>query len=64
MHACTIDGLHGQRGITVEAMVLLDGRLMMVRIVSRTLVPARIVIFEMILVMLLVVHLKLAHLGR
>lgn len=63
LHARPVHWLHGQRGITIEAMVILYGRLVM-GLVGGTLVPASIVVFKMVLVMLLVIHLQLAHVGR
>lgn len=62
VHAGAIDGLHWQRGIAVEAMVVLEGRLM-VGIVAGSIMPGSIVIVEVLLVVLLVVHVQLAHVG-
>ena len=48
----------------MEAIVVLDRRLMM-RVITGVFVPTGIVVVEMILVvMLLVVHLQLAHIER
>jgi len=64
VHATTaIDWLHWQRGITGEAIVILDSRLVMC-VVSAMLLPASTVVFKGILVVLLVIHLQLAHTGR
>lgn len=62
VHAGSIHGLHLQWWVTVEAIVVLHGRLV-VRVVSSTVVPAGTMIIKMILVMvvLFVVHLQLAH---
>jgi hypothetical protein len=62
VHAGAVHGLHGQRGIAVEAIVVLDGRLV-VRVVGGTVMPRRAVVIKVILVVvvLLVVHLRLAH---
>jgi hypothetical protein len=62
VHAGAVHGLHGQRGIAVEAIVVLHGRLVVVRVVGSTVMPRRAVVIKMILVVvLLVVHLHLAH---
>lgn len=63
MHATGIDWLHRQRSIIVEAIVLLDRRLVMC-VETAMLLPASTVVFKVILVVvvLLVVHLQLAHL--
>jgi len=61
VHAGPIHRLHLQWRVAVEAIVVLYRRLMM-RVVSRIIVPAGTVIVKMILVVvLLVVHLQLAH---
>ena len=61
MHISPIDRLHGKRGKVVEAIIVLDRR-MMVRIVSTVSVPSRMLILKRLLVVVvLVVHLQLAH---
>lgn len=60
VHRRAVDGFHWERRIAAEAIVVLDWRLM-VRIVSRIVVPTRILIVKMIVVVVLVVHLQLAH---
>lgn len=62
VHTTSIDWLHWQWGITVEATVILNSRLMM-WMVAAMLLPSSIVVFKVILVVLLVVHLQLAHSG-
>jgi hypothetical protein len=68
MHSRCIDGLHGQRGITgveVHAVKVLHRRLVMGWIVCPIVVPARGVVFEVLVLvvgmLLLVVHLHMAH---
>lgn len=61
MHAGTIHGLHGQWRIAVEGIVILHRRLV-VGVVASIVVPWSTMIIKVILVvMLLVVHLQLAH---
>jgi hypothetical protein len=61
MHAGSVHWLHWHGGITVEAIVVLHGRLM-VGVVSSIIVPCSTVIVKMILVVVVfVVHLQLAH---
>jgi hypothetical protein len=62
MHAGSVHWLHWHGGITVEAIVVLHGRLMVVGVVSSVIVPCSTVIVKMILVVVVfVVHLQLAH---
>lgn len=64
MHAGGIHGLHGQRGIATESIVVLDGGLVvvMVGIVGTVVVPCSTVVIEVIrVVVVFVVHVQLAH---
>jgi hypothetical protein len=62
MHAIPIDRLHRKWRITVEAIVILNRRLMMMRVVSTILMPCRVRILErFLMVVVFVVHLQLAH---
>jgi hypothetical protein len=64
VHASAVHRLHGQWRIAVEAIVVLNWRLM-VWVVSSTIMPCRTMIVKMIRVMvLLVVHLQLAHIEK
>jgi hypothetical protein len=62
MHVSPIERLHGKRGKVVEAIIVLDRR-MVVRIVSTVSVPSRVLILKrfLVVVVVLVVHLQLAH---
>lgn len=63
MHAVPVDGLHRERCKAVEAIKVLDWRLM-VWVVSIIAMPSRMVILERFLVVVMVVvviHLQLAH---
>jgi hypothetical protein len=66
MHAGPVDGLHWQRRKIVEAIVILDRRLV-VWVVSVIPMPSRTMIIERLLVvvavLVLVVHLELTHIG-
>ena len=66
MHSCRIDGLHRQRGIAVEAIVVLHWRLVLrVSILESIVMPGGTVVFEgLLVVVVLVVHLHLAHAER
>lgn len=66
VHVRGIERLHGQRGVVVEAIVVLDRRLMLRLVVGGILGPAGIgvvkrLLLVMVVVVLLVVHLQLAH---
>jgi hypothetical protein len=62
MHAIPIHGLHRKWRITVEAIVILNRRLVMMRVVSTILMPCRMWILErFLMVVVFVVHLQLAH---
>jgi hypothetical protein len=61
MHIRPIERLHGKWGEIVEAIVILDRRMMM-WVVSTIPVPSSMLVLERFLVMVvLVVHLQLAH---
>jgi hypothetical protein len=61
MHVTPIERLHGKRGKIAEAIVVLNWRMVM-WVVSTVSVPARMLVLERLLVMVvLVVHLQLAH---
>lgn len=63
MHAVPVDGLHRERCKAVEAIKVLDWRLV-VWVVSIIAMPSRMVILERFLVVVMVVvviHLQLAH---
>jgi hypothetical protein len=63
MHASPVDGFHWERRKVVEAIIVLDGRLVM-WVVSVISMPSRMMILERFLVMvvvMLVIHLQLAH---
>lgn len=64
VHARGIDGFHGKWRIGGEAIVVLDGRLVMV-VVCRVGAPGSMLVLKGLLVeMVLVVHVQLAHVGR
>jgi hypothetical protein len=63
MHAGVEHGLHGQRGIVVEAIVVLDRRLVLAWVVVVRLGPGLVVLKGVLVMVVLVVHLQLAH-GR
>jgi hypothetical protein len=60
VHASAVHGLHLQWRVAMESIILLDWRLVM-WVVSGIVVPSSTVVVKMILVMVLVVHLQLAH---
>jgi hypothetical protein len=65
MHAGAVDGFHGKRRKAVEGIVVLHWRLM-VWVVSIISMPCRVVILErflVVVVVVLVIHLQLAHVG-
>jgi hypothetical protein len=65
MHAGAVDGFHGKRRKGVEGIVVLHWRLM-VWVVSIISMPCRVVILErflVVVVVVLVIHLQLAHVG-
>ena len=63
MHASTIHGFHRKWWIAGEAIVILDGRLV-VRVVCSISVPGSMLVLERFLVeVVLVIHLQLAHGG-
>ena len=65
VHSCRIDRLHRKRGIAVEAIVVLHGRLVLGMAIRDSIVmPVRIMVFKRLLVVVLVVHLELAHVER
>lgn len=61
MHGGGIQRLHGQRGIVVEAIVVVDGGLVLRGVVGGAVMPVGSVVLEGVLVVLLVVHVHLAH---
>ena len=64
MHAGAIEGLHGKRWIAGEAIVVLDGRLVM-GVVCSIWAPASMLVLKGLLVeMVLVIHVQLAHVGE
>jgi type IV secretory pathway TrbD component len=66
MHASAVDGLHGKWWIAGEAIVILNGRLVVVvGIVCSIWTPARVLVVERVVVeMVVVIHLQLAHVER
>lgn len=71
MHGGRVHGLHGERGIGVEGIEVLDGRLvLLVMVVVCRLSPGGVVfkgilvvvlLVVMVLLLLLVIHVQLAH---
>lgn len=66
MHTRRVDGLHRKRGIASEAIVVLHGRLVLRMAIRDSIVmPVRIMVLKRLLVVVvLVVHLELAHVER
>jgi hypothetical protein len=65
VHSRRIDGLHRKWGIAVEAIVVLHGRLVLRMAIRNSIMPVRIMVLKRLLVVVvLVVHLELAHIER